>query len=855
VSFRTIIRGENFRQKNFRKALISSSLIVLIFVTPILMVPAIPIRSAGAQPSSNGEEQPSAAMNVSKPVTPKVLEANLSSLPSEAPWRPGEPVVEAPGQEFEDEESEGGNDQPPPTISRSNETNGNQTLTNPNTLNLNLSRLAPEAPLRPGEMIQEAPGQQFEGGNQPPPQNSTDMLNQTGATNQTGTSSSSSSDPISAPLANFDGIPATGFVPPDTVGDVGPNHYVQAVNVQFAIYDKAGTLLVGPSNINSLWVAANTNDACQFNNHGDPIVQYDHLANRWLISQFAIPGPDFHECIAISRTSDPVTGGWFLYDFTMSAFPDYPKIAVWPDAYYMGTNAGYPTGHAWAFDRANMLNGNPATVVGFSASGAFMIPSDLEGPPPPAGTPHIFLRFVDGAEFGGVDRLEMRQFHVDFANPALSTFTALPDLPTAAFDSNLCGFGFRPNCIPQPGTSQLLDTLRGEPMYRLQYRNFGTHESLVVNQVVDVNGADLAGIRWYELRNVGGGPWSIFQQGDYSPDGTHRWMGSIAMDKNGNMALGYSVSSTTVFPGISYTGRVSSDPLGTMTQGESTIVNGGGSQSFPGNPSASRRWGDYSSLNVDPTDDCTFWYTTEYFPTSANWQTRIASFKFSECNDPPVANDQSVTTNQNTPRAITLSATDPDGDPITYSIVTNPDPSRGSLNTFNPSTGTLIYAPIPSYFGPDSFTFKATDSEGADSNTATVSIEVKGPPDCNNPTIIGNDNGNDVIQGTSGNDVIVGLGGNDVINGNGGDDEICGGNGNDVINSGAGNDRINSGAGNDVINSGAGIDQLYGIEGIDIIDSGAGNDLIDGGPNNDIGSGGTGQDTCFNLEFASSCET
>lgn len=830
---------------------------MLTVVTPVLMVPVIPSRSAAAQPSENGEERPSTVMNVSEPVAPKVLEANLSSLPLAAPWRPGDPIREAPGQEFESEESEGGNNQPPPTTSGLNETNGNQNLTNPNTLNLNLSRLPPEAPFRPGEIVREAPGQQFEGGNDQPnsPQNSTGLMNQTDAANLTDTSSSSSSsDPVSAPLTNFDGIPFTGIVPPDTVGDVGPNHYVEAVNSLFAIYDKAGTLLAGPSNINSLWVAADTNDACEANNDGDPIVQYDHLANRWLLSQFAVPGPDFHECIAISRTDDPVNGGWFLYDFTMTAFPDYPKIGVWPDAYYMGTNAGYPVGHAWAFDRTNMLNGNPATFVGFSASGAFMLPSDLEGPVPPVGAPNIFLRFVDGAEFGGADRLEMRAFHVDFGNPALSTFTALPDLPTAAFDSNLCGFGFRPNCIPQPGTSQLLDTLRGEPMYRLQYRNFGTHESLVVNQVVDVNGADLAGIRWYELRKAGGGPWSIFQQGDYSPDGTNRWMGSIALDKNGNMALGYSVSSATVFPGIRYTGRVSSDPLGAMTQAETTILNGAGFQSFPGNPGASRRWGDYSSLNVDSTDDCTFWYTAEYLPASGNWQTRIASFKYSECNDPPVANDQSVTTNQNTPVPITLFATDPDGDPITYSIV-GLGPSHGSLNPpLNPSTGTVTYAPTASYFGPDSFTFKATDSQGADSNIATVSITVKGPPDCNNPTIVGNDNRNDVIQGTPGNDVIIGLGGNDVINGNGGDDEICGGNGNDVINSGDGNDRINGGAGNDVINSGAGIDQLYGLEGIDIIDSGAGNDLIDGGANNDIGSGGSGQDTCFNLEFASSCE-
>jgi hypothetical protein len=680
---------------NFRKVLISLSLVVLIFVTPILVVPTIPIRSSDAQPSSNGEERP-LAMNVSGPVVPKALETNLRSLPSEAPWRPGQPIREAPGQQFEPEEGEGEDEQPPPTISRLNETNPNQTLTNPNALNLNLSRLTPEAPWRPGQPIREAPGQQFEGGTQTPLQNTSNILNKTSAINQTG-SSSPTSDPISAPLANFDGIPATGFVPPDTVGDVGPNHYVQAVNAQFAIYDKTGRLLVGPSNINSLWVAANTGDACQFNNHGDPIVQYDHLADRWIISQFAVPGPDFHECIAISRTADPVAGGWFLYDFTMSAFPDYPKIGVWPDAYYMGTQANYPLGHAWAFDRANMLNGNPATIIDFSASGSIMLPSDLEGPPPPPGTPNIFLRFVEGAEFGGADRLEMSEFHVDFANPALSSFNALPNLPTAAFDSDLCGLGLRPPCISQPGTPQLLDTIRGVPMYRLQYRNFGTHQSLVANHDVDVNGADLAGIRWYELRKVGGGPWSIFQQGDYSPDGTNRWMGSIAMDKNGNMALGYSVSSSTVFPGIRYTGRVSSEPLGTMPQGEFTIINSAASQppinciDQMGNPTipCGDRWGDYSSMNIDPVDDCTFWYTTQYMamfaPNAVNWQTRIASFKFSECNNPPncttVTPSQSVLwpPNHRIVRITIQNIIDPEGDPLAIIVtsIRQDEPTRG----------------------------------------------------------------------------------------------------------------------------------------------------------------------------------
>jgi hypothetical protein len=667
---------------------------------------------------------------------------------------------------------------------------------------------------------------------------------------------------FSIPLVNFEGIPAAivpqfGAVPypPDTVGDVGPNHYVQAVNSQFAIFDKNGNTLAGPFFLNQPWVIAanqgsiDPSDPCVTNNDGDPYVLYDHLADRWLVSQFVA---FTNQCIAISRTSDPVSGGWHLYNFdTGGVKNDYPKFGLWPDAYYMGTNANYPSGHAWAFDRDSMLSGSPATYIRLPLTGSLpslLLPSDLDGPAPPAGAPNVFMRFVDDAEMGGADRLEMLEFHVDFMNPNLSSLTALPDL-TTTIESSLCGFVFANPCVPQPGTPVILDPLREWLMTRLQYRNFGGYETLVVNHSVDVDAADRAGIRWYELRKIVGGSWSIFQQGNYSPDTMHRWMGSIGMNKDGHIALGYSASSGTEPPSIRYAGRLASDPLGTLPQGEFNIFGSGGSQGV------SSRWGDYSAMSVDPVDDCTFWYTTEYFSSSTgNWGTRIASVRISDCNQPPVANGQSVTTNQNTPIPITLSAADPDGDPITYSIVTNPDPSRGSLNPpLNPSTGTVTYTPVPSYFGPDSFTFKATDNRGADSNTATVSITVKGPPDCNNPTIPGT-NGNNVLQGTPGNDVINGLGGNDVINGRGGNDEICGADGNDVINSGDGNDRINGGTGRDVINSMGGNDQVYGREGNDVINSGNGNDLIDGGPDSDIGNAGPGQDICFNVEIASNCE-
>ncbi|HEX9942745.1 MAG TPA: hypothetical protein VGG03_12055 [Thermoanaerobaculia bacterium] len=427
---------------------------------------------------------------------------------------------------------------------------------------------------------------------------------------------------------SFDGIPATGFVPPDTVGDIGPNHYVQAVNISLAIYDRTGNLLVGPSPINALW--AGFGGPCESNNNGDPIVRYDHLADRWLVSQFAFSAG--FQCIAISRTPDPVAGGWYLYAFPTPSTPDYPKIGVWPDGYYMGTQRGFPGGglDVFAFDRIRMLSGLPAGAVQFfvPAPSLFLQPSDLDGSAPPTGTPNFFVRHVDGDQFGGADRLEMFAFHVDWGSPASSTFTPLPSLPTSLFNAILCGSNFFGNCVPQPGTAMRLETLPAWLMWRLQYRNFGTHETLVTNHTINTGG-DHAGIRWYELRRTGGGPWSVFQEGTHSPDtALHRWMGSVAMDKDGSLALGYSVSSGTVFPGIRYAGRLAGDPLGTLPVAETTLLNGGGSQTTP-----FRRWGNYSTMDVDPLDDCTFWYTTEYYSATslAGWRTRVASFQLPSC--------------------------------------------------------------------------------------------------------------------------------------------------------------------------------------------------------------------------------
>jgi hypothetical protein len=469
--------------------------------------------------------------------------------------------------------------------------------------------------------------------------------------NRPGVTPPGEADPVVQSAPGIEAAPSTtltfegvgnvnGVLPPDTVGGVGPNHYVQAVNLAFAIYNKSGTKLYGPANINTLF--SGFSGPCATTNDGDPIVLYDHLADRWLISQFALPnypfGP-FYQCIAVSQTPDP-TGAWYRYGFQISnnKLNDYPKFAVWPDGYYMSVNQFNQASLSWGgagavvFERDKMLLGQPARAVYFDLYSTDpnlggMLPSDLDGPAPPAGTPNYFAQIDDNAWGYPADQMEIWKFQTNWNQPTSSTFTLARILSTASFDANMCG-GSR-NCIPQPGGTKV-DAIADRLMFRLQYRNFGTHQTMVTNHTVDVNGADLAGIRWYELRDTGAG-WNIYQQGTYSPDSTNRWMGSIAMDSSGHIALGYSASSTSVSPSIRYTGRLASDPLGQMTLGEGSVVAGAGYQTH-----SSGRWGDYSAMTVDE-NDCSFWYTQEYYNgvSSASWRTRVGSFQISACGSPP----------------------------------------------------------------------------------------------------------------------------------------------------------------------------------------------------------------------------
>ncbi|HSC26529.1 MAG TPA: hypothetical protein VLD67_04600, partial [Vicinamibacterales bacterium] len=489
-----------------------------------------------------------------------------------------------------------------------------------------------------------------------------------------------------APTAvlSFDGVNnINGVLPPDTNGDVGPNHYVQWVNLSFAIYSRAGTLLYGPADGRSLWQGFG--GPCESRNDGDPIVLYDEHADRWLMSQFALPnfpkGP-FYQCIAVSQTGDP-TGAYNRYQFSFSKLNDYPKFGVWPDGYYMSINQFTCSGRifvncSWAgqgvaaFPRTEMLGGAAASMVYFdmeSVDGTLggMLPSDLDGAPPAAGTPNYFAQFDDDAWGYSPDQLQIWEFDVNWASPSTSTFTKRAELPTAPFDSNMCGYSR--NCVPQAGTSVRLDAIADRVMFRLQYRNFGAYQTLVTNHTVDVNGQDHAGVRWYEIRISSGTP-SIHQQGTYAPDANHRWMASAAMDSAGNIAIGYNVSSAQMFPRISVTGRKASDPPGQMTVGEGDIMLGTGSQTH-----SASRWGDYSLLAVDPADGCTFWFTTEYLAntSSAGWRTRVGAFEIEGCSSggggpDPVEAPTNLTVTSVTASQVGLSWTDNSGDETSFHV-------------------------------------------------------------------------------------------------------------------------------------------------------------------------------------------
>ncbi len=482
-------------------------------------------------------------------------------------------------------------------------------------------------------------------------------------------------------VLSFNGIGSTGFAPPDPNASVGSTQVVETVNDSYQVFNKStGASQLGPVSIGNLWVGFG--GICETGNLSDPVVLFDKAAGRWVIAIVAFDSlfSNNAECIAVSTSSD-ATGSFNRYALSFgSDLNDYTKMSVWPDAYYLSANI-FPYGGAFvgpaacALDRTAMLSGSTATAQCFllGTNDASLLPSDLDGATaPPSGSPNFFL------ELGTSTSLNLYKFHVDFANSSNTTLTGPVNISVPSY-TDACG-GSGGTCIPQRGTSQQLDTLGERLMFRLAYRNFGNHESLVATHSI-ASGSSTA-VRWYEIRSPNATP-AVYQSGTFAPDASSRWMPSIAMDKAGDIALGYSVSSSTLYPSIAYTGHVPGDALGTM-DAETTILTGLGSQT-----GGLSRWGDYTSMAIDPADDCTFWYDNQYQPAngSFNWTTRLASFSFPSCGstapDFTVAatpSSQSVVQGSSTTYNTTVTAVNNFARTVNFNVSGLPPGATGSFN-------------------------------------------------------------------------------------------------------------------------------------------------------------------------------
>jgi len=524
------------------------------------------------------------------------------------------------------------------------------------------------------------------------------------------------------PGANFDGMSIYdgGYIPSDSNIAVGPNHIVETVNAAYAIYDKNGNRLVGPNSLRSLW--AGLGGPCASNNGGDPVVQYDKAADRWMITQIGSLSSPYAQCIAVSKTNDP-TGAYNLYSYSFGSYlNDYPKFSVWPTATnsaYLATYNLFANGQTWsgaeicAYDRMAMINGaaSPVGLCYTGINGASFLPVDLDGATAPLdGTPAYFIDLE-------TDSLGMYAMSPNFANSTapLSSFSTLSVDPF----SQACGGG---TCVPQPGTSRQLDSLADRLMNRAALRVFSNHQSIVVNHAIAASSS--SAVRWYELQSPlsTNGSFSVYQQGTFAPDLDFRWMGSAAMDQAGNIALGYSVSSDSTYPSIRYTGRAPTDALGTMSA-EASIIEGKGSQT------GYTRWGDYTSMRIDPSDDCTFWYVNEYYPVTSSygWYTRIASFKFNGCGGPATA-DFSISAS---PTSLTLKR----GDSNNPTVTGNSTVTVTSLNGFTdnvalsvtgcPANTTCSLSPqsvTPASGGSVSSTLTVTTTAGTAPGTYTLTV-------------------------------------------------------------------------------------------------------------------------------------
>jgi len=526
--------------------------------------------------------------------------------------------------------------------------------------------------------------------------------------------------------AIFDGLSVYqgGYIPSDSNIAVGKDHIVETVNEAYAVYSKTGSIVLGANSLRSLW--AGLGGPCAANGGGDPIVQYDRVADRWIITQMGTLSSPYSECIAVSTSPDP-TGTYYMYSYPFgSNLNDYPKFGVWSTptnsaylaSYNLFANASnFVSAEICAYDRAAMLSGSPSPVglCYTGLAGHSFQPSDIDGAtPPPNGTPAYFMNLLSSNSLG-----------VYKLTPNFATQTAT----LGSQSVSVASYSQAVDAV-QPGTTMALDALSDRLMYRLAVRMFGNQASMVVNHSVTANSA--AGVRWYELRadlststNV-----SLYQQGTFSPDSNYRWMGSTAMDQAGDIAIAYSVSSNTVYPSIRYTGRTPADALGTM-QSEASLRVGSGSQT------GYARWGDYSSLRIDPVDDCTFWYVNEFLPTTSSygWYTNIGSFKFSGCGGSTQpdfslsASPASITVQQGTPANSTITVTSIGGWSESVALsVTSGCPTNStctfSASPVTPTATSILTIATNGNTTPGPYTLVVTGTGTVGGKTHTVSIPV-----------------------------------------------------------------------------------------------------------------------------------
>ena len=441
-------------------------------------------------------------------------------------------------------------------------------------------------------------------------------------------------------IESFDGL-GVGFSGPELPGlvrnpsdnslAVGPDHIVQIVNSRMAVFDKKGQVLHGPALTNTIFKGFG--GQCENRNNGDAVVRYDQLADRWLFVMpiFTRPpgevqGP-YSMCYAVTAGTDP-HGPYHRYEFKRALFPDYPRPAVWPDGYYNPTSTGDTViqKHACVADRAKMLEGLPATEQCIVIDGVnFLNNADIDGHGlPPPGAPNIMMA-AGGTQLKKIledDGIFVWKFHVDWQTPANTKLSGPVKIPVAPYHY-LCD-GQLTNCVPQPGTDRRLDAQGDKIMQRLVYRNVNGHESIVA--VHSVNTETGGGVRWYEFRLDKSRDPQLYQQSTYAPDGFFRWMASPAMDRQGNIGIGYSFGGTPNFPGQRFAARLADDPLGVLTFRETVLVNGEAAQTN------TMRWEDYTQAAMDPSDDCTIWYVGDYIKKGAtNYSTRIGAFRLPGC--------------------------------------------------------------------------------------------------------------------------------------------------------------------------------------------------------------------------------